>query len=410
MSERGREKPRRTGSGRTGSGRAAVRAASVAAAAVCALQAIGPAWLAVVFPSLSPFTGLLAAVAGAVSVLLWAAAAVAAVCLFLPRFFCRWICPAGACFEAVGLRARRRAWVGRVPRVGVGLVLVGAGAAVLGYPLFGWLDPLVMFQAFFAFFRPHAGVWEGGAAAGLPLLILAALLAPGLWCGRLCPLGATQDLLRGAVTWRRAGGDAASRASRGGGAGRRVFLGLGAGAAYRLLLPPERTEARAEAIRPPASGTAARFTRLCARCGNCVRACPSNILHGGGVGAGLAGVLAPEVRFGEEYCPVTCTVCGQVCPTGAIPRFTRQNKFREPMGCAKVDHALCLLAEGRECGSCVAACPEEALDFAWDPDELVSRVTVDANACTGCGYCEYVCPAVVKAIRIRAPRRKEEAG
>jgi len=406
MSERGREKPRRTGFVRT-----AVRVALGVAAAVCALQGVGPAWLSVVFPSLSPFTALLAAAAGAGSVLLWGAAAVAAVCLFLPRFFCRWICPAGTCFEGVGFRARRRAWVGRVPRIGVGLVLVGTGAAVLGYPLFGWLDPLVIFQAFFAFFRPGDVAWESMAAAGLPLLILMSLLTPGLWCGRLCPLGATQDLLRAAVTWQRADGkDEASRTARGTGAGRRIFLGLGAGAVYRLLLPPERAAAGAGVIRPPASGTSARFTRLCARCGNCVRACPSHILHGGGVGAGLAGALAPEVRFGENYCPTTCTVCGQVCPTGAIPRFTRQNKFRNPMGCAQVNPAICLLTEGRECGSCVAACPDAALDFAWDPVELVSRVTVDAKVCTGCGYCEYVCPVADKAIRIRAPGRKEGAG
>ena len=383
-------------------GRTAVRAAVCAAAAVCAWPFGGAAWLAGLVPSLSPFSALLTVAAGAGGLFLLGAAAVAAACAFSPRAFCRWACPAGTCQDAVTCRRKRRAWVGRVPQLGLWLVFLGAGAALAGYPLFGWLDPLVLFNAAFGAARGHLGAWDWAAAAGLPLLLVLALVAPGLWCGRLCPLGALQDLLRLPLRRAAARGDARPpglREREAAALGRRAFLGLGLGAGYRIALPPGR-EAAAGVIRPPVSGKPARFTRLCVRCGACVRACPSGIITFGGVGSGWAGVLAPEVSFESDYCPVSCTECGQACPTGAIPRFTVERKAAEPMGVARVSERRCLLGQGRECGACANACPHEALDLAWDRVEMVSRVVVSPKACTGCGYCEYVCPTTPRAIRV----------
>jgi len=392
--------------------RAAVRGAVCAAAAVCALQAAGPAWLSAVLPSLSPFTALLAVAAGAGGVLLLGAAAVGAACVFFPRFFCRWVCPVGSCRDALTGWVPRRKWVGRVPPVGVWLVFIGAGAALAGYPLFGWLDPLVIFNAAFGMARKHLVLWDWLAAAGLPLLLILDVAAPGLWCGKLCPLGATQDVLRLLArtgAWGKAGapeeqGVPGCKPPVLGAASRRVFLGLGLGAGYRLAVNPARGEP-AGVIRPPASGLSARFTRLCVRCGNCVRACPNGIIRFGGTGTGWAGVLAPEVSFERDYCPASCTACGQVCPTGAIPRFKKETKSTVPMGRAEVDMQSCLLGEGRECGACAGACPHEALELVWDKVEMVSRVVVNAKACTGCGYCEYVCPSEPKAICVKALKR-----
>jgi ferredoxin len=131
-----------------------------------------------------------------------------------------------------------------------------------------------------------------------------------------------------------------------------------------------------------------------------VRSCPSGIIQFGGAGAGWAGVLAPEVRFDYSYCPPACARCGQVCPSGAIPRFTEKTKFARPMGTAAVDEDACLLGQGRVCGACVGACQYGALDQAWDPVNMAGRIVVDAALCTGCGCCEYVCPALPKAVRV----------
>lgn len=371
-----------------------------AAAAVCAFQVAGQGRLAGLVPSLSPFNALLAVAAGAGGWYLLGAAAVAVAGVFAPRLFCRWACPAGTCQDAVSRRAKRRAWVGRVPQAGVWLVFLGAGAAFAGYPLFGWLDPLVLFNAAFGVARKKPELLDWVAAAGLPLLLVLALAAPGLWCGRLCPLGALQDLLRFPFR-RKASGSVSEREVAA--LGRRAFIGLGLGAGYRVALPPGR-EPAAPVIRPPASGTPSRFTRLCVRCGACVRACPSGILRLGGADAGWAGVLAPEVRFDDDYCLETCTACGQACPSGAIRKFTLKTKHVRPMGVARVNHDRCLLGVGRECGACINACPYGALDFEWDPKELLSRVKVDAKSCTGCGYCEYVCVTTPRSIVVRPPR------
>ena len=383
-------------------GRAAWRGAVLFCAIFCALQFAGPAWLAGLVPSLSPFNALLAVAAGAGGLFLLGAVAIAAACVFAPRAFCRWLCPVGTCHDALTCRLKKRTWAGRVPQIGPWLLFIGLGAALTRYPLFGWLDPLVLFNAAFGATRDHLGLWDWLAAAGLPLLLILSLAAPGLWCGKLCPLGALQDLLRFPLrqtVW------GAAREKEIAALSRRAFLGLGLGAGYRLALPPGR-EKGAEVIRPPASGPSARFTRLCARCGACVRACPSGILRYGGEGRGLASVLAPEVFFDNDYCHTACAACGQACPTGAIPKFAAKDKFAKPLGVAKVDANECLLSQNRECGACVGVCPQEALDLAWDPAEMVSRVVVDPKKCTGCGYCEYVCVSTPKAICVKAIRDK----
>ena len=332
------------------------------------------------------------------------ALAIAVVCVFWPRAFCRWLCPTGTCQDAVACRIKRRAWIGHVPQVGLWLVLLGVGAALAGYPLFGWLDPLVLFNAVFGVVRPHLELRDWLAAAGLPCLLVLSLLAPGLWCGRLCPLGALQDLLRFPL---RPKTPADARMKETAALGRRAFLGLGLGAGYRLAFPPGHA-AQTDVIRPPVSGREAHFTRLCTRCGACVRTCPVGIIRFGGTGTGWAGVLAPEVTFDYNYCTPACTACGQACPSGAIPRFAAEKKFAMPMGTARVDEDECLLGQSRECGACVSACPHGALDLAWDPVNMVSRVVVDPKACTGCGCCEYVCPSTPKAIRIRPLLRSQK--
>ncbi len=383
--------------------RAVVRTAVCAAAAAAAWPHEGPAWQSGIVPALSPFNALLAIAAGAGALLSLGSLAAAVASVFSPRVFCRWICPAGTCQDAVSCRLKKRTWIARVPRIGAWLVFIGLGAALAGYPLFGWLDPLTLFNAAFGAVRKDIGTLDYIAAAGFPVLLLLALIAPGLWCGRLCPLGAMQDLLR--LPLRLRNGSAPDAKKETSALSRRAFLGLGLGAGYRIALPPG-TESAPAVIRPPVTGHPSRFTRLCVRCGACVRACPSGIIRFGGSESGWSRILAPEIVFGDDYCPTSCTACGEACPTGAIHRFTPEQKAAQPMGVVRVNRNTCLLGEGRECGSCVSVCPHGALDLAWDPKEMESRIVVNPRTCTGCGYCEYVCPSVPHSIRVWPRNRR----
>lgn len=386
--------------------RTLVRIAACLIAAGIAIR-VDPPWLAGWLPTISPFNALLATAAGAGALFMLSSLVLVAISVFWPRAFCRWLCPTGTCQDAIACFRKPRTWITRMPRLGLWLVLLALGAALTGYPLFGWLDPLVLFTASAgAATVSHPEKWAW-AAAGLPLLMLLALLAPGLWCGRLCPLGALQDLLRlPARRWAHTRPTTTPEQAK---IGRRAFIGLGLGAGYRVALDPARAATPVTIIRPPSHLSSTRFTSLCVRCGACVRVCPTEIIRFGGTHDGWHGILAPELCFSNNFCAPECVACGQACPSGAIPQFTLQTKYQRPLGVAAVQVRDCLLSDNKECGACVVACPYNALDLAWDPQELSSRILIDNHTCTGCGCCEYVCPVTPKAIHV-GPLSKAESG
>lgn len=86
---------------------------------------------------------------------------------------------------------------------------------------------------------------------------------------------------------------------------RRAVLGVAIGGVRAVLVRAARAAAP-RPLRPPGARPDTKFTGLCIRCGNCIRACPTAILAPDPRTHGLAGLLAPVLRFESDYCREDC--------------------------------------------------------------------------------------------------------
>ncbi len=157
-------------------------------------------------------------------------------------------------------------------------------------------------------------------------------------------------------------------------------------------------------IRPPGSLPEEEFLTLCQRCGLCMKACPTNVINPTLGEAGLAGFWTPHLVMGHGYCEYTCTLCGSVCPTGAIREITAKEKIERPIkiGSAYLDRGRCLPWSGNApCIVCEEHCPTSPKaiylrqDVVIGPDGQQMEVQlpiVDLQKCIGCGICEHKCP------------------
>ena len=95
-----------------------------------------------------------------------------------------------------------------------------------------------------------------------------------------------------------------------------------------------------------------------------MRVCPNNALHPTLSESGFEGLWTPYLIARIGYCEPTCTLCGQVCPTGAIQKLTVVQKVGDKetppnrIGTAFVDRGRCLpWAMATPCIVCEEWCP-----------------------------------------------------
>ena len=326
------------------------------------------------------------------------------------RWFCRHICPVGLLLDTVsGMKLPFKIWWKGCPPLGKYIALLTVAGAVFGYPLFLWMDPLSLLNNAFSVYKAPDTLSAVISLSGIVILILLALTSGNFWCAKICPLGATQDLLEGLGSFCRnlrkpAKKESEEKASKGYSlpATRRTFIALAAG--IGLSLWAQKTgQARSKDVplRPPGAIDEDEFTGLCIRCGNCVRACPSGIIHPDTGQAGILGFLAPLVRYEREYCNEECNACVKACPSGALQSLNLEQKNKYIIGTASVDTSLCLWGYS-DCNTCIRACPYEAVEVRWYEEAYESFPGVDPLKCNGCGACEVVCPTgELKAIKVR---------
>ena len=315
------------------------------------------------------------------------------VSIFRNRWFCRYMCPVGlGCDSFSKWGKHSNAFVKKVPRLGRWLALFSLAAALTGIPLFILLDPISIFNGFFAAFASKSSLAVIISFTGLPVLLISHLFLPGIWCGKLCPLGGLFDELTTLRKWVLKIFLKRNKISTEQNFGRRMFIASGTGLLAGAFIPQLLKPDTQQFFRPPASLPVDLFNTLCVRCGSCIKACPTNIIIHHSGNKNVTAWMTPEVSFEKKgYCLEDCNLCGTVCPTGSISPFDLNAKKKLFIGSINIRLEDCLLSDFKECDRCKSVCPYDAIQII-PAQNLMMKPVADLSKCVGCGACSAVCP------------------
>ena len=180
-------------------------------------------------------------------------------------------------------------------------------------------------------------------------------------------------------------------------------LGLAAGRVHAApetgpnqARPTTIPETKTCPLSPPGSVSIARYTAICTACHLCVSACPSRVLVPSVFSFGLSGMMQPRMDFNAGHCNYDCTVCSNICPTGAILPLTVEKKQQTQVGTAKFIKENCVVyTDNTNCGACSEHCPTKAVHMVPYLNATGRKLVipqVDGRICVGCGGCEHACP------------------
>jgi MauM/NapG family ferredoxin protein len=191
---------------------------------------------------------------------------------------------------------------------------------------------------------------------------------------------------------------------------RRDFLttGISAIIAFTFLrLNRSSSSSNPFLLRPPGCNDESLLS-TCIRCGVCLKVCPTNALQPSIYQTNnLEGLFTPILTPRSGYCDYSCNLCGTVCPVGAIPQLSLEQKRITVIGKAVIDTNRCIAwADHKNCIVCEEMCPLPEKAIWLENKEFLSQdgssirvqvPNVTANLCIGCGICEYKCPVSIQA-------------
>lgn len=217
---------------------------------------------------------------------------------------------------------------------------------------------------------------------------------------------------------------------------RRAFFTRGAGKVAQKVTQHAAQKARENAarwIRPPFAIEELDFLLACDRCGDCVRACPKNIIFPLSSKLGIKVFNTPAMDLVNHACHL-CEdwPCVQVCEKDALklPEQTsanigaeklqseiqvpEENKPREDnqqeieqaeqraqrmlpkIAVVSINTKTCLPYSGPECGAC-RVCPVAGA-MTW----YMEKPDINESLCTGCAQCREACIVEPKAINVQS--------
>ncbi len=387
-----------------------VRLIILAAAIFFALPGPLPIWIAKLFPAMSPFAALNAAITdrGWRLGLLWLIPSLILILLaaWKGRLFCKWVCPLGTFYAIPAkLTCNQRLLTMRFHGY---LFWIIIAASILAAPVILFLDPLATTNRIVNTavqtheLKTHEQVypwimWILGLI--VPLFLMIGFIQPKIWCTHLCPLGYCFDL---AFRLRHNTPRTFNRSRR------EILAGLAIGLPMGLILKRfglPRTHADALPILPPGAQRQDIFSAVCSRCYQCISVCPTNVLRIASPAKHKIGqFFQPELDTNSSYCDEFCNQCSQVCHTGAILPLSPEKKKYRKIGTAVVDRTLCIAWEyNGYCMVCQEYCPYKAIETRFN-DHGIPCPEVKPDVCRGCGACQKGCPSgtIPKAITVTA--------
>ncbi len=164
-------------------------------------------------------------------------------------------------------------------------------------------------------------------------------------------------------------------------------IGLGAVAIGLLAADVGKVQAaKSSVLRPPGAQTD-DFLSKCIRCDQCIQGCPNKALQPAAFEAGWDALWTPILDPHSGYCGYDCNLCGQICPSGAIPHLSLEEKRKAVIGIAQVNYEACA-----RCMDCLENCPYEAFEEVEVEGLRGVYPKVINERCVGCGLCVFVCP------------------